>query len=206
MTDVRDKRMLEAVMRLARWYIRDGVDHDNAWRLAYVEHGATLPGVYIIHKEQQEMHTTRRERAHNLPFCAQWFVHAPWAHTTWQSYLLSLADLTTTRFVGLNNEPSVLYKPGVTHELIVWAVDPRKHVITGPYMEKWDFHRALLQPANHVYQFAAESDDIAWARVNAIAHSIEAARLSPDTDYRKAWDIVFQDGVSLYALVMAKKQ
>ena len=111
-------------------------------------------------------------------FAVRWDIEAPWAHPFWNSYLVSLCDLTTE-----TGEPPVKYRPDVTHEVIVWALDPE----TGK----------LLQPPNHGYQFVAPSNEAARERITALVAQIEARQLSPDTDFSKAWDVLFADGVTL---------
>lgn len=117
-------------------------------------------------------------------FGRTWIVNAPWAHPLWSSYAFFLYDLTTE----IKGEEPVIYLPGASHELLVYALDPK-------FKDDTPFHR--LHPANHGYQFKAESNEAAEARIVAILEEIEAKRLSPDTDFRTMWDVRFADGVSL---------
>lgn len=114
-----------------------------------------------------------------------WVLKAAWAHPLWHSYVAFLYDLTSQAPDGTT--PKV-YLEGATHELMVFALDP-SHPAEMP------FH--MLQPANHGYQFKAESNEAAEARVVALLDEIEAHKLSPDTDFRTMWDVRFADGVSL---------
>ncbi|MCO5730140.1 hypothetical protein [Rhizobium sp. SSA_523] len=118
-------------------------------------------------------------------FSKTWIVEAPWAHPLWRSYVFCLYDLTTE----IPGAPAVIHRDGMTHELQVFALDPSKPVDPPVYM---------LQPANHGYQFKAESNDAAAARVIGLIEEIEAKTLTPDTDFRTMWDYRFHDGVSLH--------
>lgn len=118
-------------------------------------------------------------------FGMSWIVFAPWAHPVWHSYVVLLYDLTTE----IPDQPApVLYLDGATHELMVFALDP-SHPAEPPVH--------TLAPANHGYQFRADSNEAARDRVVALLEMIAAGTLSPDTDYRLSWDARFADGVSL---------
>lgn len=125
-------------------------------------------------------------------FAVNWFIFAPWAHPVWSEYYVSLAVLET-RF---KSEDPVLLKEGVTHELVIFAINPDT-----PYGGEEELKAGnrpqLLMPANHGYQFTAESNQAALDRVQSLVTLIEQKKLSPDTDYRFAWDHVFADGASL---------
>ncbi len=114
-----------------------------------------------------------------------WVLKAAWAHPLWHSYVVFLYDLTSPSPDG--TAPTV-YLEGATHELMVFALDP-DHPAEMPFR--------MLQPANHGYQFKAESNAAAEARVVALLDEVEATTLSPDTDFRAMWDARFADGVSL---------
>lgn len=127
-------------------------------------------------------------RTKTQAFGAQWFVDAPWAHPMWRQYLVGVCDLTTAL-----TEPPLLYAEGVTHELVVYAVDPDKLVTSFDAMPQG----YLLTPANHVHQFVADSDEAAQARIQRLVTMIEARELSPDTDFVTVWEELFKDGVTL---------
>jgi hypothetical protein len=124
----------------------------------------------------------------STPYSAVWYVDAPWAHPLWRQYALFLVDLTTE-----TGTPPLLYAQGVTHEVDVWAVDPKL-----PVTDIDDRNTAhLLTPQNHGYQFRAESDAAAEARIADLVRRIELRDLSPDTDFIRTWDAIFADGASL---------
>lgn len=124
-------------------------------------------------------------KAESEVFNRIWLLTAAWAHPLWHSYAFLLYDLTSPSPDGA--APSV-YLDGATHELMVFALDP-DHPAETPFR--------MLQPANHGYQFKAESNEAAETRVVALLDEIEATTLSPDTDFRAMWDVRFADGVSL---------
>ena len=134
--------------------------------------------------------TVRRERSPGSPFGSLWLVDAPWAHPAWQQYLFSLADLETDI-----SAPVVEYCENPSHELIVWAVDPKVQVATGDSVEEWQagFGKALLYPPNHIQQFRAASDDGAYQIVAQVVELVEKKRLSPDSHYREKWNWIFAE-------------
>ena len=127
------------------------------------------------------------------PFCAHWIVKAPWAHPAWDSYFVMVVDLKTP-----TPQPAYRARPGVTHELMIFAMNPGEDV--PPLVEIAESGRMLsylLRPANYGYQFTANSDKAATERIQGLVDRIVEKTLSPDTDHRKAWDLIFDDGVSL---------
>ena len=118
------------------------------------------------------------------PFGKTWIVEAPWAHPVWDNYVVLLYDLTT----DTGSAPAI-HREGMTHELMVFALDPSKPIDPPSHM---------LRPANHGYQFKADSDEAATERVVNLLEEIEVKHLSPDTDFRTMWDVRFPDGVSLH--------
>lgn len=119
-------------------------------------------------------------------FGRTWVVQAAWANPIWHTYAFILYDLTTP--IPDHPDP-VLYRADMTHEFMVWALDPGKPSIPP---------NNLLQPANMGYQFAADSDEAASERILGLIADVEAMRLSPDTDWRFMWDEHFSDGERLH--------
>ena len=132
-------------------------------------------------------------------FGAGWIITAPWAHPFWSQYVISLTDLTTPMEIG----PPLLYMPGATHEFVLEALDPELPVTEFKIMNQPRLRR--LSPPNFAYQFKAASDAAATARIQALVDLIDAGKLSPDTDWRRAWDSQFEDGVSLRKEVIPKE-
>jgi len=122
------------------------------------------------------------------PFYRTWIINAAWAHPVWSQYALFLYDLTTDTETAPN-----IYLKGATHEFLLYALDPAHPVASGahPKTVRW------LEPANHGYQFIAESDEAAELRMQAVVDLIGMRRVSPDTDFRTQWDALFVDGHSL---------
>lgn len=136
---------------------------------------------------QNKPHLTTTE---GKPFGATWLITAPWAHPVWSQYALALYDLTTPSDPAPN-----IYIDGATHELLLVALDPSYPTTVQDMAEGRQLH--ALSPPNHGYQFKAESDAAAVSRLQTIVDEIEARRLSPDTDFRAAWDAMFRDAHSL---------
>ena len=132
----------------------------------------------------------RRERDGATPFGAVWIVHAPWAHPAWQDYAVSLADLKPA-----GPSPAIKFRDDFTHEVLVYAIDPKREIRTGANREDWSV--PTFRDANHGYQFAAANDDEAYDRIASVVQAIEDGRVSPDTDYKSDWDRIFTDGMTL---------
>ena len=119
-------------------------------------------------------------------YARTWVVSAPWAHPLWATYAFLLYDLTTP----IPGAPAaILYRPDVTHEFLVHALDPAHPPMPPTH---W------LQPANMGYQFTAASNEEAANRIIRLIEEVEARRLSPDTDFRSMWDRIFSDGERLH--------
>ncbi|NEI52689.1 hypothetical protein GR217_34285 [Rhizobium leguminosarum] len=127
-------------------------------------------------------------------FNAAWIIEAPFAHPFWHQYALFLYDLTTPR---PGDPPLNLHLPGATHEMLLYALDPDHPIERDAHLTPEKIRR--LEPANYGYQFKADSDDVAEARMQAIVDGIVAREINPDTDWRGSWDnALFPDA---YALV-----
>lgn len=130
-------------------------------------------------------------------FGAAWLLTAPWAHPFWSQYEIALYDLTT-KIEGMGDP--ILYLEGATHEVAVHALDPNHPVDRLPRKDSegsWLGALHRLTPANHAYQFRAESDEAATARIQGVVDAINAGTVSPDTDFIQQWDALFSDGQSL---------
>jgi hypothetical protein len=122
---------------------------------------------------------------------ATWGMDCPGDNLAWSQYIMVAFDLTS-----ITVRPPIIHLPGATHEVQVWAVNP-----DFPLPEKFDegssYGRMLLHPMNMGYQFIAPSNEAAHSRLRDVAHAVATGILSPDTDYRSAWDIMFSDGETL---------
>ena len=139
------------------------------------------------------MQSAIAERRTGTPFNGLWVVSAPWAHLAWEDYALLLLDLTTE----VPGVPApIIYLEGATHELQVYALQQGKPIpLLTSDTNTWKL--SLLRPMNHGFQFCASSDCLATIRIQDIAEMIEERSLSPDTDFRRDWDDLFQDGFPL---------
>ncbi|KKK65663.1 hypothetical protein LCGC14_2971880 [marine sediment metagenome] len=111
-----------------------------------------------------------------------WLVFAPWAHLAWQYHAISLTHLR-----GLaNGKPPNIVLPGATHELLIFALDP-KHDID-PY------NLRTLEPISIAQQFISENDAKALSILEKCIQRIADGELSPDSDFRKVWHHILVDG------------
>ena len=146
----------------------------------------------------------RIELETDQPDSATFVVHACKAHPHWKDYVILVVDLTTPFLPA--GEP-YLHKEGMTHEMHLFAVNPRTvqldHESVGKDIEIEDdmmdqIPQMVMSPDNHAYQFPAKDSAEAFHRIEDIARRIEDEEISPDTDFSKQWDSqLFSDGVSL---------
>lgn len=119
------------------------------------------------------------------PFNATWVLDAPYAHSLWSQHAVMLFDLTTP----FGDTAPHIYKPGVTHEVICYAVDPN-HPIGG---ENDLAKMHLLTPPNFGYQITAKDDAEAEARIGRLVKMFIDREISPDTDWRRVHDRFFSE-------------
>lgn len=134
------------------------------------------------------------EKVEGSAWGVTWVIQAPWAHPAWSQYVLALFDLTSD-----TGNPPILYMPGATHEFQLYALDPNYPVSEADRpsaMIEQDRMR-LLSPASHGYQFRAATNYHAADRIQAVVDMIVRHELSPDTDWRMNWDVLFRDGFNL---------
>lgn len=113
---------------------------------------------------------------------AQWIVEAPFAHPIWHSYFISLIHLRPMA----DGRPTKFYVDGATHEIWVYALNP--DVDRAPLIrDATGLGEALLSPINFAAQFIEIEDHLAVERGEQAVRDICHGRLSPDTDWRKAW-------------------
>lgn len=129
-----------------------------------------------------------------------WMLYAPWAHPIFKHYAVMLVDLYTP-----TPQPPTLFAPDMKYEVLVYCLDPQfsqmypHGEVAGSMVQELTSdigQTPLLSPPNHVYQFFAPTDDAAVDRIKSIADMIDQQRLSPDTDFVRAWDEIFADGKS----------
>lgn len=105
-----------------------------------------------------------------------WIVEAPAAHPLWHSYFIGVIHLRDIPGVV----PATILLPGATHEVFVYALDPRQPA--APDLEvRW------LRPINFAGQWIASDDERAIAKVEGCVRDICDGRLSPDTDWMQHW-------------------
>ena len=93
-----------------------------------------------------------------------------------------------------DGKPAQRYSPDMTHEFTVYEVSPDTPI---------DFDRSLFEqkclapllPATVGFQFTAQCDDAAAARLQQMADRIVAETLPPDVS--SAWETFFPEGVDI---------
>lgn len=135
-----------------------------------------------------------KPRGPGSPFNATWIVQAPRAHPFWNAYAILLVDLSTE--VPGKGPPHV-YRSDVTHEVIVYALSPDHPLPVLREDGDADPKPVFMTPAEHAYQFTADSDEAALERINEVAEGIAAQQIHPDTTFTATWNRLFADGVSL---------
>lgn len=109
---------------------------------------------------------------------ACWVLDIPWAHPAWSFYMLTAIHLRP--FPG-QEQPSVIRSPKYTHQVFLFALDPRVDVdLHAPGM-------GMLSPINFSGQWQAGTDFEAERKIESIVDEILAGNLSPDTDYIRMW-------------------
>lgn len=123
------------------------------------------------------------ERKHGVHCAlASWLVRCPTAHPFWHSYEVSVQHLRPTPAFP----KPIVYLFGATHEIFVFALDPRVEadLTDAP---------ARLFPCNFVGQWIADGDESAVARVQQTVEDIVNGRLNPDTDALRQWCAEYGD-------------
>lgn len=108
-----------------------------------------------------------------------WLIEAPFAHPAWHSYWLNIIHLRPMP----DARKTIIYLPGATHEIWLYALDPREN--RTKMLETGNFK--FLTPSNFASQFIAHSDEIAVDRALRAVRRICAGTLSPDTDWIRTW-------------------
>lgn len=204
-----DERGFRSVMAQSSFYrVDQSLEHSHEWyrpestagldpdTAEHVRNGGLLLREKAAPEAPPLLQHASKPRGPDQPFNACWIVRAPWAHLTWDAYAILLFDLST-EIPGKG--PPHIYRSDVTHEVLVYALHPDHPLPILQDDGDADPKPHFLTPANHIYQFTAESDEAALRRINDIAESIRDQKLSPDTDYTPTWNVLFADGVSLKA-------
>ena len=161
----------------------------------YRYHGLCLPGMRAMWpdgtKVAEQLSRTWEAVPGKQAYCVAWRISCPWAHRFWSQYVCLLLDLTTP--VG---DAPRLYLKNATHEVQMWALDPKRHPVLQQVPEN-PGELLYLTPMNMGYQFIADNNAAARARVQEYVDRICEGALSPDTDFRFMWDELFSDGASL---------
>lgn len=126
-----------------------------------------------------------------------WVVECPWANPAWHSYALILVQLRDREIDGLTS------RPRGSHELWLYALDPRVEGETGGTREKLlDFGTlgvngatGVMMPMHFAAQIEELSDESAVARIENAVVLICNGELSPDADFQQQWVDLFGDNL-----------
>lgn len=122
---------------------------------------------------------------------AMWVVEAEWAHPAWHSYVIALIHLRPIAGV----RPPIIHLPGATHEMMVAALSPDHS--RNPLIDGTAASLPWLSPMNFVGQFRALTDAAAMERLEGTVREVIDGQLSPDTDFRRAWEARYGDACVL---------
>lgn len=148
---------------------------------------SVAPTIDGPHARAWKLDLSLQTRAHSG--VAAWLIEAPWAHPFWHSYGLTMIHLRPVPGLGDAN----IALQGATHELAVYALDPdrpREPIMHGG-------PTAMMTPCNFAAQIIEASDDAAAERAKRAVDLICQGKLSPDTDYIRAWGAMFGDNLML---------
>lgn len=129
------------------------------------------------------------EEAVQFSVLASWCVEAQGSHPIWYRYHLTLVHLRAM------SEATLVYLPGATHELWLFALDPDSDIdrfVSGARLGdgyKW------LTPCNFAAQMIYPDDAAAVLDIRAVVASMVCLGFSPDTDNFKGWVERFNDSL-----------
>ncbi len=109
-----------------------------------------------------------------------WIVYAPWAHAFWHTWVVDVVHL---RDVEGQAKPPFRRTPESAHEFMVHALDPDSK----PDPDHPEAGFAHLHPVDVVEQWGGTTDEQAQRVLLLAVRAIVAGRISPDSDYRRAW-------------------
>jgi len=116
---------------------------------------------------------------------AQWIAHVPSAHPFWPWCLVTLIHLREVE----GFPPAVKTKPGATHEIMIFAIDPERCPEPDPERcpepdpdRDPELGFPYLTPANLVDQFLVKSDEDALKLVKGLVKGFCAGLRTPDSD------------------------
>lgn len=130
----------------------------------------------------------RLAKFEGLAVVSCWYLNAPEYHPFWRDYRLIAYKLAPEFIEG--GKP-LMYLDGATHEMNVYALDPEWNL--EKTLDAHQFH--VLQPCNFAAQFIATDDEGVATRLRESVQRICDGQLSPDTDFRKLWEVLWGDNM-----------
>ena len=111
-----------------------------------------------------------------------WFLQCPGQSPAWQHYHLAIVHLRPIDGV----KPAVINRPGATHEVMLFALDPAKHPVPDD-LNTWSW----LSPVNFVGQLELPSDESAKNVLEILARAVADGYLwaePPLSLQREPWE------------------
>lgn len=110
-----------------------------------------------------------------------WLVDAPNSHPIWPWHLVTMIHLRDC--AGL--PPAQKRYPGAEYEFGIIAIDPDR--APNPDPDAWEGGYPILHPPDVIEQFHGVDDATARHILGLAIRCIVDGKLSPDSDYRRAW-------------------
>lgn len=145
-----------------------------------------LSGVAAFAWRMHDRLVPRREDPVDWQGCVSvWFIDGPQFHPLWHWWRIQAVHLRP--IVGA--PPARLHFQGATHEIAIMSVDPEGtpnvDATTGA-----DLAVKLLSPFDLVHQVGGITDQQAAKIVEGMVGMMVRGHLSPDSDFRGAWETI----------------
>lgn len=126
------------------------------------------------------------------PCLGAWLVHCPGAHACWSHWLVSVVSLADCE--GL--PPANKHYPAAAFEIMFAALDPHEPV--DPDGTGWP----IMTPLDLAHQFHGVTEVDAARVLELCVDTIMRGSLSPDFDWRRAWEAKITSAV--HSIVAAR--
>jgi hypothetical protein len=112
-------------------------------------------------------------------------------NAAWDTWLIQACHLRDVEGMP----PAKLHYPEAEYEITILALDPRQ----GPFdPDQLPTQLPFLEPVDLVKQFHGCSDEQVRRMLGLMVREICAGRMSPDSDYRRAWERTIDSTVEHY--------
>lgn len=114
-------------------------------------------------------------------------VRCTWAHPFWDRWVISVQHLREME----GQRPALKQFPEAEYELLIVTLDP-EHEADPDHPERG---YRFMEPVDLVFQFHGLTDRDAARLCRLAVETIAAGRMSPDQDFRSAWETLLQGTV-----------